>query len=76
MFIVDCPTCDQRHLLSNHHIESLHKTSHGIVGYVRCAAGHVVLHQFPVATAGSHPRGNGARTSGSGPMSTGVTASG
>lgn len=46
MFIIDCPTCEAQHLVTNTHIESIHRTSEGMVGYVRCANGHTVLHRF------------------------------
>lgn len=49
MFIIQCPQCDAQHLVTNTHIQSTHSTSEGIVGYVRCAAGHTVMHRFPAA---------------------------
>jgi len=49
MFIIQCPVCDQQHLVTNRHIKSIHRTSEGMVGYVRCAAGHTVLHKFEEA---------------------------
>jgi len=36
----------------NKFIKSVHRTSEGMVGYVRCAAGHTVLHKFE----GAYPK--------------------
>jgi len=30
-------------------IESIHRSAEGLVGYVRCALGHLVIHQLPEA---------------------------
>lgn len=49
MFIIDCTHCQAQHLVTNKHIESLHRTSEGIVGYVRCANDHTVMHLFAEA---------------------------
>lgn len=49
MVIIHCPTCDAQHLVANDHIMSKHRTSDGVVGYVRCAAGHTLIHQFTEA---------------------------
>lgn len=46
MFILQCPECDAQHLVTNTHILSMHRTSEGFIGYVRCAAGHTVMHRF------------------------------
>lgn len=49
MFIINCPTCEAQQLVTNKNIESVHRTSEGMVGYVRCPGGHTVLHQFAMA---------------------------
>jgi len=46
MFIIDCRYCSTQHLVTNAHIQSTHRTSEGMVGYVRCAQGHTVIHRF------------------------------
>ena len=53
MFIIDCPICGadnttatSQQLVSNTHIQSISRTSDGLVGHVRCAGGHTVIHRF------------------------------
>lgn len=46
MFIINCSQCEAQHLATNAHILSVHRTSEGMVGYVRCASGHIVMHRF------------------------------
>lgn len=44
-----CRHCEALQLIPESHIESKHRTSDGLVGYVRCAIGHLVIHQFAEA---------------------------
>ncbi len=46
MFSIDCGWCGATHLLPESNIESKHLTSQGIVGYVKCPAGHLMVHLF------------------------------
>jgi len=49
VFIVHCPKCEAKHLASSSSIESTHRTADGLVGYIRCVAGHLVIHQLTEA---------------------------
>lgn len=49
MFLINCPHCTERQLASSVQIQSIHRTSEGMLGYVRCTGGHVVLHRFETA---------------------------
>lgn len=46
MFIINCPHCDAQQLVTPTHIQSIHRTSEGMVGYVLCAGGHTIVHSF------------------------------
>lgn len=49
MFLIHCPHCDAQQLVTNTHIQSIHRTSEGMIGYIRCAGGHTIVHRFPEA---------------------------
>lgn len=56
MFIIDCPKCEKQQLVTNKSIVSVHRTSEGMVGYVRCpSGGHVILHRFEEAYPNPKP---------------------
>ena len=44
-----CRTCAAEQLLTDARIESTHRSAEGLVGYLRCSAGHLVVHQFAEA---------------------------
>lgn len=49
MVIINCRACRTSHLLSETRTESVHRSAEGLVGYVRCPAGHWVIHHFAEA---------------------------
>lgn len=46
MLIIHCRSCPEPRLGLATRIESMHRSAEGLVGYVRCPAGHLVVHQF------------------------------
>ncbi len=52
MYALHCPTCQLTHLMGNRSIVSLHNTSEGPVGLVRCPEGHELLTTFDERRAG------------------------
>ena len=48
-FILYCRHCEAQQLIPHSNVESKHRTSEGVVGYVRCGFGHLVIHQFAAA---------------------------
>lgn len=51
---VHCPKCATTHLVAEASIESVHRSADGLVGYVRCSAGHMLVH--PLAEAYAKPK--------------------
>lgn len=49
MLIIHCGKCAAPHLGLGTSIESMHRSAEGLVGYVRCPAGHLVIHHFDEA---------------------------
>lgn len=46
---IHCRRCDAWYLAAGTRTESTHRSAEGLVSYVRCAAGHVFVHQFAEA---------------------------
>ncbi|MGH1506404.1 MAG: hypothetical protein ACRBI6_22835 [Acidimicrobiales bacterium] len=58
MFLITCPGCSSPHLAAQSDVLSMHRTSEGLIGYIRCHdSGATVVHNFTkaqtVAAAGS-----------------------
>ena len=49
MFHIECTECEGLCLVTNRHIQSIHSTSEGMIGYVKCPSGHTVIHRFAEA---------------------------
>lgn len=49
MISVYCRKCETTYLAAADSIDSTHRTAEGLVGYVLCGAGHLVIHQFAEA---------------------------
>ncbi len=47
--VIFCGNCGAQHVVDNTRIESVHRSAEGLVGYVRCLAGHLVIHQLAEA---------------------------
>ena len=60
MFDIHCHVCQQRYLVGTRSITSLHDTSNGPVAYVRCPAGHHVVHEFRAGATEPRPSTDGA----------------
>lgn len=58
MFLITCPGCSSPHLAAQSDVLSMHRTSEGLIGYIRCHdSGATVVHNFTkaqtVAAAGT-----------------------
>ncbi len=50
MILIDCTPCQHRHLVADRDVLSLHTTSEGVIGYVRCPESKTILiHNFTTA---------------------------
>ncbi len=47
--IVHCRKCAADYLITETRIESTHRSAEGLIGYLRCVAGHLSIHQFAEA---------------------------
>lgn len=60
MFLITCPGCSTPHLASTTDVLSMHRTSQGLIGYVKCHdTGAIVVHNFTkaqtIAATGTTP---------------------
>lgn len=50
MFLITCPGCSTPHLAAQSDVLSMHRTSEGLIGYIRCHdSGATVIHNFTKA---------------------------
>lgn len=54
-FTAYCRICASDQLLGATAIDSKHQSAEGIVGYVRCPGGHLVIHRFAAAYVTPEP---------------------